>query len=146
MSGKTRGPLGVFACGLVFGFVLQRVGATDYDAIAKMFLLEDLHLAGVIGIAMVVAGIGLGLVRRARTTPWVRYAEVVKPKPMKPGLVLGAMLFGVGWAVTGTCPGTGLAQLGEGQLMALFTVAGMLLGAGAHLAFGAALERWLGRS
>ncbi len=135
----------LFGCGLLFGFVLSRVGATDYDAIAKMFLLEDLHLAGVIGIAMVVAGLGLGWVRRMRSGRLAVYAEVIKAKPTKPGLVVGAVLFGAGWAITGTCPGTGLAQLGEGKLMALFTVAGMFIGAGGYVRFGAWVEALLGR-
>ena len=143
MNAERRGALMVLGCGAIFGFVLQRVGATDYDAIAKMFLLEDLHLAGVIGIAMIVAGVGLGWVRRARTGVLARFASVVQVKPMKPGLVIGAMLFGAGWAITGTCPGTGLAQLGEGKWMALFTVAGMFIGAGGYLRVGARVERWL---
>lgn len=136
-------PWPLFVCGAVFGFILQRVGATDYDAIANMFLLEDLHLAGVIGVAMIVAGLGLGWVRRARSGALARYAGFIVPKPMKPGLVVGALLFGAGWALTGTCPGTGLAQLGEGKLMALFTVAGMFIGAAAHLRWGAWVEALL---
>lgn len=135
----------VLACGLVFGFILQRVGATDYDAIANMFLLEDLHLAGVIGVAVVVAGVGLGLVRRAHAGPLAVYAAVIKGKPMKPGIVVGAIAFGTGWAITGTCPGTGLAQLGEGQLMAVFTVVGMFFGTALYLRVGARVESWLAR-
>jgi len=50
--------------GLLFGFLLSRVGATRYDNIAGMFLLTDLHLMGVIGTAVVVAGVGLALLRR----------------------------------------------------------------------------------
>lgn len=136
----------VFACGTLFGYVLSRVGATDYDAIANMFLLEDLHLAGVIGIAMLVAGLGLGWARRAQSGRLARYAAVIQPKPMKPGLVVGAALFGAGWAITGTCPGTGLAQIGEGKLMALFIVLGMFIGTGGYLRFGPWLEAMLGRS
>ncbi len=135
----------MFGFGAIFGYVLQRVGATDYDAIARMFLLEDLHLAGVIGVAMLVAGVGLGWIRRARTGVLARYASAVQAKPMKPGLVLGAILFGAGWALTGTCPGTGLAQLGEGKLMALFTVLGMFIGAGAYLRLGPGIEARLRR-
>ena len=117
--------------GLLFGFVLSRVGATDMDAIAGMFLLTDLHLVGVIGGAVVVAGVGLALLRRRSGGQ-----ALIQPKPMKPGLVVGAALFGAGWALTGTCPGTGLAQLGEGHLMAVFTLAGILAGSGLYRAIG----------
>ncbi|MBX7081122.1 MAG: YeeE/YedE family protein [Nannocystaceae bacterium] len=133
------------ACGVVFGGLLQRAGATDYDAIARMFLLEDLHLMGVMGVAMVVAGTGLAIIRRARHGVLARFAPFVQPKPMKVGLVLGAAIFGAGWAITGTCPGTGLAQLGEGKIMALFTVLGMLGGTALYLRWGPALERRLQR-
>jgi len=138
-------PARILLFGVVFGFVLSRVGATDYDAIAGMFLLEDFHLAGVMGVAVVVAAIGLGVVRRARSGALARWALLVQEKPMKPGLVLGAVLFGAGWAITGTCPGTGLAQLGEGKVIALFTVCGMLLGTAAYLRWGARIERALAR-
>jgi uncharacterized membrane protein YedE/YeeE len=138
-------PVRTFLFGIAFGFILSRVGATDYDAIANMFLLEDLHLAGVIGVAVVVAAIGLGAIRRARSGVLARWADVVQEKPMKPGLVVGAALFGAGWAITGTCPGTGLAQIGEGKLIALFTVSGMLLGTAAYLRFGARVEAALSR-
>lgn len=117
--------------GALFGFILSRVGATDFDAIAQMFLLTDLHLAGVIGVAVVVAAVGLRLLRnRAQITP----------KPQKPGLMLGGLLFGAGWALTGACPGTALSQLGEGKLMALFTVAGILAGAALHRALTSAAQ------
>lgn len=145
MSGERSAAWPVLMCGLVFGFVLQRAGATELDAIVQMFLLEDLHLAGVIGVAMMVAGVGLGYIRRQRTGIFARYAGVVRSKPMKPGLVVGAALFGVGWAITGTCPGTGLAQLGEGKWMAVFTVLGMLLGAALYQRIGPGIEARLRR-
>ena len=54
-------------------------------------------------------------------------------KPLRPARnILGGVVFGAGWALTGTCPGTGLAQIGEGQTLAVFTVAGMVLGAWAY--------------
>lgn len=113
------------AFGLLFGFILSRVDATSYDAIAQMFLLEDLHVMGVIGVAVIVAGIGLRVLRRQRgPLPQV----TIQPKPRKAGNLIGGLLFGAGWALTGTCPGTGLAQLGELQIMAVFTVAGVFAG------------------
>lgn len=127
--------------GLVFGFLLSRVGATDFDAIAGMFLLTDLHLMGVIGGAVVVAGVGFAWFRRrdaaGKPTP------TPSPKPVKAGLIVGAVLFGAGWALTGTCPGTGLAQVGEGKWMALFTVAGIVVGTGLYRVVGARLEQLL---
>ena len=123
--------------GAGFGFLLSRVGATDFDVVAGMFLLTDLHLMGVIGVAVVVAGVGLALLRRR--------GDVLEAKPMKPGLLLGAVVFGAGWALTGTCPGTGLAQIGEGKWLALFTVGGVLMGSALYRAVGGRLEAALRR-
>lgn len=130
------------AFGALFGFLLVRVGATDYDTIAGMFLLSDLHLMGVMGVAMAVAGLGQLHARRRAA----RGADVatIRPKPMKPGLAIGAALFGAGWAITGTCPGTGLAQVGEGKLVALFTIAGILLGSALYRRVGGKIESWIG--
>lgn len=126
--------------GLGFGFLLSRVGATDYDAIAGMFLLTDLHLMGVIGGAVVVAGLGLRWFRRRGAG-----APSIEAKPVKPGLLVGSALFGAGWALTGTCPGTGLAQIGEGKWIAMFTVAGILGGSALYRALGPSLEARLAR-
>lgn len=131
------------AFGAIFGFLLVRVGATDYDTIAGMFLLSDLHLMGVMGVAMGVAG--LGQLHARRRAARGHDVAMITPKPMKPGLVLGAALFGAGWAITGTCPGTGLAQIGEGKVVALFTVAGILLGSALYRRVGTSIEAGLRR-
>ena len=115
--------------GSAFGFILSRAGATSYDAIAGMFLLEDLHLFGVIGVAIAVSAIGFELMRRTGVKARRGGAIALSKKPVQPGLVIGGLLFGVGWGLAGTCPGTALAQIGEGRLAGVFTFAGILLGA-----------------
>jgi uncharacterized membrane protein YedE/YeeE len=115
--------------GLLFGFVLSRGGATSFDAIVGMFRLTDLHLFGVIGMAVLVSAIGFRLFRRGVIHTRSGEQPALTPKPMTRGLVWGGLLFGVGWAIAGTCPGTALAQIGEGHLAGLFTFTGILLGA-----------------
>jgi uncharacterized membrane protein YedE/YeeE len=51
-----------------------------------------------------------------------------QPKPMKRGLLAGALLLGVGWGLAAACPGTVLTMLGEGKLAGVFTISGILLG------------------
>ncbi len=124
--------------GLLFGFILSRIGATDYDTIAGMFTLSDLQLWGVLGVAVLVAGAGQALFKRRSAAG--HPMPVVTPKPMKPALVAGSILFGAGWAVTGTCPGTGLAQIGEGKLMGIVTIAGIFAGSALYRRFGDSIE------
>jgi uncharacterized protein len=132
--------------GSLFGFILSRVGATDYNAISDMFRLRDLHLMGVIGGAVVVAGLGLRFLKHRQTAGAVGGGISFKNKQRKPGNIVGGVIFGIGWAITGTCPGTGLAQLGEGKMMALFTVAGMFLGAALYRRLGSGIEAALSKA
>lgn len=131
-----------FLFGAVFGFILSRVHATDYDTIVNMFLLRDLHLVGVIGGAVVVAAIGFAILKRGNG-PVAKSLQAPEGKPDR-ALLLGSALFGAGWALTGTCPGTALAQLGELKLVAGFTLLGIVGGAALHERYGRAVRRVLG--
>ena len=129
--------------GTLFGFVLSRAGVTKFDAIADMFLLRNLHVAGVIAVAVAVLLPTLMLLRRRGIAGPSGCSVRIAPKPRKAGNIVGGLIFGAGWALTGTCPGTALSQLGEGQLMALFTIGGILGGAALYRGFGARLEKRL---
>jgi uncharacterized membrane protein YedE/YeeE len=122
------GALKYLLWGAGFGFLLHQARVTDYDAILGMFLFRDFHLMGVMASAIATAALGLWIVRRrARSLPNGEPAET-RTKTLEGGTVAGSLIFGVGWALSGACPGTALAQLGEGKLYALSTIAGMLLG------------------
>lgn len=115
--------------GAVFGFLLSRAGATTYDAYAGLFLLRDPRLAIVIGTAVAVGLPGLALVRRLAARSLLDGQPIeLSGKPMRPTLVLGGVLNGVGWGLAGTCPGTSLAMVGEGKLTALAAIVGILAG------------------
>ena len=132
--------------GLGFGFILSRVGATDYTLISDMFLLRNFHLMGVIGIAIITAGIGLQIVKRSGMRTIAGTEPRIQAKPRNAGNWWGGLIFGTGWAITGTCPGTALSQLGEGKLIAAFTIAGILIGTRLYLRVGGKFLAWLKRS
>jgi hypothetical protein len=87
--------------GALFGFVLSRGRVTDYNAIAGMFRLTDLHLFGVIGAAIGVSALGLWLVRRGGNRTLGGHAVEVRRKPWQPGAIWGGLVFGAGWALSG---------------------------------------------
>ncbi|MCA9620003.1 MAG: YeeE/YedE family protein [Myxococcales bacterium] len=119
--------------GAVFGFVLSRAGATTYDYYAKLFLFQDLQLMWVIGVAAAVGAIGVAVLKRIGAKALVGGEPIsFEGKPWKRGLTVGSLMFGVGWGLAGACPGTALAMLGEGKLMAGFSVVGILLGTYAY--------------
>ncbi len=115
--------------GTIFGFVLSRVGASDYDLIFKMFTAEDLKLAYVIITAILTAGVSMRVLARlgmkGRGGAPINVSK--KPLQMKKNII-GGTIFGLGWAISGACPGTVLAQVGEGKLLGLVTMFGMILG------------------
>lgn len=133
----------MFLFGLLFGFILSRAGATDFDAIYQMFSLSNEHIAGVIGVAILVAAPSLYLLRKRGIACAQGCGITLTRKARKPGNVVGSVIFGAGWALTGTCPGTSLAQLGEGRVMALFTIAGILVGTWLYRRSGGFIESWL---
>src|SRR5512134_3580315 len=100
--------------GTVFGFVLSRSGAADYDYIQGMFLFERFQLYGIIGTAVVLTAPGLWLIqRRGRTMLGAPLR--VELKPMNGGTIAGSVLFGIGWSLAGMCPGPILVNVGEGK-------------------------------
>ena len=109
--------------------MLSRSGAADYNYIQGMFLFEQFQLFGIIGAAVVIAAPGLWLVqRRGRTVRGT--ALRVERKPLNRGTVVGSLVFGIGWSITGMCPGPILVNIGEGKMYALAALAGALVGAG----------------
>jgi len=119
--------------GIIFGFLMSHAGATTFDYHAKMFLFIDFQLMQVIGTAVVVSMIGVFLLKKyqVNSVNTGMPVDFVK-KPYQQGLVAGAFLFGIGWAMTAACPGTVPAMLGEGKISAVFTLTGLLLGTMAY--------------
>jgi uncharacterized protein len=123
--------------GTIFGFVLSRSGAADYNYIQAMFLFTNLQLYGIIGTAVVLTAPGLWLIKRYGRTALGRPIEI-ELKARNTGNVVGGLLFGVGWSIAGMCPGPIFVNIGEGKIYAVAALAGALAGAGL---FGAIYER-----
>ena len=118
--------------GALFGYFLSKARATDYDTIVNMFLCRDFQLYGVILTAIAVVMLGLALMRKKNISTKsgaAFYDQVVEWNSHR---LIGAFIFGSGWALAGTCPGTAMTQIGEGKVMAIFTVIGILAGVWAY--------------
>ena len=126
--------------GTLFGFVLSRSGAGDYDMIQGMFLFERFQLYGIIGVAILVTAPGLRLLKRRGRSLLGRPLEF-ESKPRHRGNIVGGLLFGIGWSITGMCPGPILVNIGEGKLYAFAALLGALIGAGAFGTLYSRLER-----
>jgi uncharacterized membrane protein YedE/YeeE len=118
----------ILVLGTAFGFVLSRSGAANYDLVQGMFLFTHFQLYGIIGAAIAVTAPGLWLLRRhGRALDGSPLS--FRPKVRDRGTILGGILFGVGWSITGMCPGPIFVNLGEGKLYAIAALAGALSGA-----------------
>ncbi|TAK76582.1 MAG: YeeE/YedE family protein [Dehalococcoidia bacterium] len=115
--------------GTLFGFVLSRSGAADYNFIQGMFLFTNFQLYGIIGSAVAFTAPSLWLLKRYGKTLTGK-PLVIELKPGHRGNVVGGLLFGVGWSITGMCPGPILVNIGEGKVYAVAALAGALIGAG----------------
>lgn len=102
------------AMGFLFGVVLVKAEVVSWYRIQEMFTLQSFHMYGVIGSAVVVGALGIQVIKRLgiRTI----YGEPVHffPKKFNKGQVIGGLLFGFGWAMTGACPGPLYALIGSG--------------------------------
>jgi uncharacterized membrane protein YedE/YeeE len=126
--------------GAIFGFILSRSGAADYDFIQGMFLFSNLQLYGIMGTAVIVGVPGILLIkRRGRTLAGTKIA--IELKPLNRGSITGGILFGIGWSLAGMCPGPIFVNIGEGKVYALGALAGALAGAGV---FGTIYQRLQG--
>jgi uncharacterized membrane protein YedE/YeeE len=118
------------ALGLLLGFSLSWMGFADFAEVHKMFTLRDPRLLLTFAAGVMLTGVGIALCARGRR---------LQGRPIHKGTLAGGALFGLGWAVTGACPGAALVMLGEGQLAALATLGGMVVGT---IAYRRAHARW----
>ena len=130
-------PLLYLLLGTVFGFILSRSGAADYNYIQSMFLFTSFQLYGIIGTAVAITAPGIWLIKRYGRTLLGR-PIAIELKPQHRGNVAGGLLFGIGWSICGMCPGPIFVNIGEGKIYAIGALAGALIGAGL---FGAVYTR-----
>jgi uncharacterized protein len=113
--------LGLFS-GIAFGFVIQRIGATDAHRMARAHLMLDADIPRFMVLAAALSDVGLfGL----------QAVGVGRTLPLPTSIVatgLAAVIFGIGWGLTGYCPGTTWAAAGEGRMDAVFALLGGLAG------------------
>jgi uncharacterized protein len=116
--------LGLLA-GTAFGFILQRSGALDYDEILKTLRLLDLKIAKFMFFSIAVGAAGIFTLQALGIGAIVNL-------PFYPGVLVGGLIFGVGFALSGYCPGTAIGAVAEGKRDAAFVVLGALAGTFAY--------------
>ena len=109
------------AWGILFGVVFVKAEIISWFRIQEMFRFESFHMYGVIGTAVVVGAISVLLIRRVQAKTIYGEPVVIPAKPFNKGQIVGGLLFGLGWAITGACPGPLFAQVGAGYGVVIVT-------------------------
>ena len=117
--------------GLLFGIGLLISGMTDptkVQGFLDIFGAWDISLALVMGGGLIVAIIGVQLAKRQQTS-WIgTLIELPSKTVINKQLLIGAILFGIGWGLVGICPGPGIVLLGTGQWQAYVFIPAMIVG------------------
>lgn len=120
--------LAVLVVGIYFGILLVKSEVVSWFRISKMFQFQEAHMYLIITSAVVVGAISIFLLRRLHSKTIFGDEIMPQAKPYQKGVIIGGTLFGMGWAITGACPGPIYAQIGSGNLLAIVTFIGALGG------------------
>ncbi|MBS3148661.1 YeeE/YedE family protein [Candidatus Woesearchaeota archaeon] len=115
--------------GLLFGFGLAFSGMAKPEIVLSFLQLTDFGLLLVMGAAVLIVSTSYFLLPCLMRKPIVGAEFVKYTQPFDKRTVIGASIFGVGWGISGLCPGSALASLGMGNLPVFFGIAGLFLGA-----------------
>ncbi|MGN6494563.1 MAG: DUF6691 family protein [Agriterribacter sp.] len=114
--------------GTFFGVLLVKAEVISWFRIQEMFKLQSFHMYGVIGSAVVVGMLSVWLIKRFKARSVEGEPVKPEPKPMNKGVIYGGLTFGIGWALTGACPGPLFAQIGTGATVTIVTLLSAIAG------------------
>jgi len=119
----------VFVGGVAFGFGLALGGMAKPEVVLSFLQLKDLGLLLLLGSAMGTTFVAINIVPRFVKKPVLGGEFKPRVRELTRNTVVGAAVFGVGWALSGQCPGSALSSLGVGNYPVLLGIAAMFLGA-----------------
>jgi hypothetical protein len=115
--------------GVIFGIIMVKSEAVSWYRIQEMFRFQSFQMYGIIGAAVVLGIISVYLIKRFKVKD-VQGNEIVIPDkdPQWIKYILGGLVFGLGWALTGACPGPMFVNIGYGYVTMIIVVIGALVG------------------
>lgn len=115
--------------GILFGITMFKSGAASWFRIFEMFQFDSFHMYGIIGTALTISIIGTQFIKKKKMKDLSGNPIEFQPKAKSfPRYMFGGIIFGLGWALGGACPGPMFANLGAGFLPMVVVIAGALLG------------------
>ncbi|MCS6796745.1 MAG: YeeE/YedE family protein [Raineya sp.] len=114
--------------GVVFGIAFVKAEIISWYRIQEMFQLTSFHMYGVIGTAVVIGVISVQLIKKLKLRTIYGEPIILEDKKFSKGQIIGGLIFGLGWAITGACPGPLFAQIGAGFGVVFITLLSAILG------------------
>lgn len=115
--------------GTFFGLVLTKGEAISWYRMQEMFRFESFHMFGIFMTAIPVGALSLFIIRKFNLKTVDGSAIEMPKKVYHSGIIIGSLIFGFGWALTGACPGPIYAQIGTGSFVTIATLLAALGGA-----------------
>jgi uncharacterized protein len=114
--------------GMLFGLVLTKTEAVSWFRIQEMFHFQSFHMYGIIGSAIAVGLISVQIIKRFKVKSIDGEEIVISDKTFNKGNIIGGLIFGTGWALSGACPGPLYALIGSGSLVIIVALLSALFG------------------
>ena len=105
------------ALGFIFGVILIKAEVISWFRIQEMFKFQAFQMYGIIGSAVIIGIISVFLIKKYNVKTISGDEIKIEPKKFSKGNIIGGLMFGLGWAVTGACPGPLFALVGSGMLI-----------------------------
>lgn len=115
--------------GILFGIILTKAEVISWFRIQEMFRFQSFHMYGIIGSAVVVGAISVLLLKKFRIRSTSGEEISYATKPYNKGVIIGGVTFGLGWALTGACPGPLFALIGNGYSVIIVSLVFAIFGA-----------------
>ncbi|MGA1581741.1 MAG: DUF6691 family protein [Saprospiraceae bacterium] len=115
--------------GIVFGVIMTKSEAVSWYRIQEMFHFQSFHMYGIIGSAVFFGALYVAAIKRFQWKSWTGESIQLSPKEMSiPRYLFGGTIFGLGWAMTGACPGPMYTLVGHGYWIMLVVIASAVVG------------------
>lgn len=114
--------------GVLFGIIFVKAEIISWFRIQEMFRLDSFHMYGVIGSAVVTGLISIQIIKRFNIRTLSGESVILQDKVFNRGQIYGGLIFGLGWALTGACPGPLFAQIGSGFMAVIVTLFSAIIG------------------
>lgn len=124
--------LTILAIGIGFGYIMIKSQIVSWFRIQEMVFFDNIHMYGVIGMAVLTGLISLQIIKRFNIKTVDNQTPEIEARPYNKVNLVGGIIFGLGWSISGACPGPIYALIGTGASPYILVLVGALLGGLLH--------------